>query len=554
MANVVDIAIIGGGLSGLGAAYAIRNSAPKVKTVVLEADSRLGGRTLTNDDLLDLGGGYVGGTQNYMQLLIRALEIPTFSQYLPPDKQWLYQDGGGVVTRYPGNDPYDLPGGTNALEYLAKLDALALHVRAHLNAPWEAAGAAEWDAISVQDFIDGELAAKNMTQETADIMTVSVRSAFSVEPKELSFLFMLQYAASAGTYSALVDVTGGPSAAEGTRFTYGTKSLVDKLAATLGDDVQLGAEVATIEQQLDGDGRGQGVVIRTKDRRVWECARVIVAMSPRAAARLGYQPALATLPGGPAREDLARNMPLGRTIKAFVQFKSPFWRWKGLMGYLLSAGDPKVHPVDWTLDNSWEPANPDPRGPQPRYRSSLMTFMVGDSATFWGAKTLTRRRQAVLDHLESVYGPDFKHELLPSKADQYVERDWQKPPQLGAPTGILGPGVLTRVKDAVRAPVGLVHWAGTEAAHEWSGYMNGALQSGWRAASEALAALQAQAVAARAAGKKRYEDTLKTTQAERPAFDPERRRRAPREQRDEPPGGSGPPRRGRDAGPPRIRR
>jgi monoamine oxidase len=38
----------------------------------------------------------------------------------------------------------------------------------------------------------------------------------------------------------------------------------------------------------------------------------------------------------------------------------------------------------------------------------------------------------------------------------------------------------------LREPVGLLHWAGTETATRWSGYIDGAISSGERAAAEAL--------------------------------------------------------------------
>jgi monoamine oxidase len=41
----------------------------------------------------------------------------------------------------------------------------------------------------------------------------------------------------------------------------------------------------------------------------------------------------------------------------------------------------------------------------------------------------------------------------------------------------------------LRRPAGLLHWAGTETATEWSGYMDGAVQSGKRAGEEVLHAL-----------------------------------------------------------------
>ncbi len=49
------------------------------------------------------------------------------------------------------------------------------------------------------------------------------------------------------------------------------------------------------------------------------------------------------------------------------------------------------------------------------------------------------------------------------------------------------PGGWTSYGRALRAPVGSIHWAGTETATEWSGYIDGAVQSGQRAAAEILA-------------------------------------------------------------------
>jgi monoamine oxidase len=45
-------------------------------------------------------------------------------------------------------------------------------------------------------------------------------------------------------------------------------------------------------------------------------------------------------------------------------------------------------------------------------------------------------------------------------------------------------------RDGWRSPSGLIHWAGTETASVWNGYIDGAISSGERAAAEALAALE----------------------------------------------------------------
>ena len=55
--------------------------------------------------------------------------------------------------------------------------------------------------------------------------------------------------------------------------------------------------------------------------------------------------------------------------------------------------------------------------------------------------------------------------------------------------GYLPPGVLLDYGPAIRTPVGRVHWAGTETATYWLGYMDGAIRSGERAAKEVAAKL-----------------------------------------------------------------
>ena len=60
----------------------------------------------------------------------------------------------------------------------------------------------------------------------------------------------------------------------------------------------------------------------------------------------------------------------------------------------------------------------------------------------------------------------------------------------GCPVGHSGVGVLQRYGPQLRKPFGHVHWAGTEAATYWTGYMDGAVRSGEAAAREVLRALR----------------------------------------------------------------
>ena len=73
---------------------------------------------------------------------------------------------------------------------------------------------------------------------------------------------------------------------------------------------------------------------------------------------------------------------------------------------------------------------------------------------------------------------------------EYIEQFWANEEySRGCYGGYMPPGVWTGYGKALREPIGRLHWAGTETATVWCGYMDGALQSGERAADEVLAAL-----------------------------------------------------------------
>jgi monoamine oxidase len=59
----------------------------------------------------------------------------------------------------------------------------------------------------------------------------------------------------------------------------------------------------------------------------------------------------------------------------------------------------------------------------------------------------------------------------------------------GAPVCFAPPGTYYSFGRALRTPCDRIHWAGTETATEWTGYMDGAVQSGERAAAEVVAGL-----------------------------------------------------------------
>jgi monoamine oxidase len=57
---------------------------------------------------------------------------------------------------------------------------------------------------------------------------------------------------------------------------------------------------------------------------------------------------------------------------------------------------------------------------------------------------------------------------------------------MGGPVAVAGCGATTVYGSTIRQPFHRVHWAGTETSTYWSGYMDGAVRSGDRAAREVL--------------------------------------------------------------------
>jgi monoamine oxidase len=88
----------------------------------------------------------------------------------------------------------------------------------------------------------------------------------------------------------------------------------------------------------------------------------------------------------------------------------------------------------------------------------------------------------VLAELAGFFGPEAE------RPTEYLEQDWTAEPWTGGcSAGFTTPGALSRYGPALREPIGRIHFAGSETAQEYFGYMEGAIESGERAAREVLA-------------------------------------------------------------------
>ena len=444
-----DVVVVGAGLAGLTAARAL--SAAGASVIALEARDRVGGRTLSepvgDGKVVDLGAAWIGPTQNRVAALARELGEPTFRTHTTGES---LIELGGRVRRYSGTVPrLGVPVLIDVGQARWRLERLARRVSPA--APWAARGAARLDAQSFATWI-----ARNVrTRAARDLLRIAGKTVWGMEPEDMSLLHVLFYLRAAGGLDPLLDTEGG---AQQDRFVRGSQALALRMAEQLGERVVTGAPVEAIEQ------RGDSVRV-TSGAATVRARRAVVALAPALAARIHY---VAPLPG--PRDQLSQRMPLGSLTKCIAIYREPFWRPAGLSGEALS----DVGPATITFDASPPDGSP----------GVLLGFVGGSEARTLGRVAVTERRRAVIDGFVRLFGPRA------AAPERYVERDWSAEEwSRGGPTASFSPGGWSACGHALRAPVGRIHWAGTETATVWSGFMDGAVRSGERAAAEVVAAL-----------------------------------------------------------------
>lgn len=443
-----DVIIVGAGLAGLSAARALVDAG--VTVTVLEARERVGGRTWSRAVAdgerarIDLGGQWIGPRHRRMAKLAAELGAATFPTYCDGRK---VMDLGGAISAYKNTIP-SLPV-TSLLDLqwtINKLDRLT--ARIPLERPETADGADRLDATTVADWREREI----HTAPVRAVFDIALRTVFGAEAGELSLLYFLHYLRSSGGFMHLVEIKGG---AQQDRFVEGAQTIAERLAERLGDRVLLGRPVRAIRQA------GDAVEVHT-ERGVLSGRRAVVAIPPALAGRIDYHP---LLPAG--RDQLTQRMPMAATVKILAFYERPFWRAKGYSGEAVSDRGPLTVVFDDCGRDGEHPC--------------LLGFIVGELARGWSARGEGERHGAAVDHLVRLFGAEAARPRLLLEQDWSLE-EWTR----GCPIGAMGPGTLSRYASRLREPVGAIHWAGTETATEFCGYMEGAVASGERAAREIL--------------------------------------------------------------------
>ena len=445
-----DVVVVGAGLAGLVAARDL--IAEGASVLVVEARDRVGGRLLNEDigggKVVEVGGQWIGPTQDRMAALAREMGVDTFPTYAQGENviEWR-----GSLRRYKGAIPRINPAVLLDVDLAQRrLNRLARQVP--LDRPWTAAKAAEWDSMTARTWVERKM----RTRAGRDLFQLGIESVWAAQPEDISLLHMLFYIHSAGSLELLFDTAGG---AQDSRFVGGSQAVPIALADRLGSEVVLtGAPVRRIEHGGDGVTVHAGAVTA-------RARRCVVTVPPALAGRIDYDP---PLPG--RRDQLTQRMPLGSVSKCMAIYDEPFWRADGLSGQATS----DTGPVKLTFDNSPPDGSP----------GVLLGFLEGERARQAGRLSPEDRRAAVIDCFRRLFGERA------ASPGGYVERQWAEEEfSRGCYGCYMTTGAWVGYGDALRAPIGPLHWASTETAEVWSGYMDGAVRAGESVAKEVAAAL-----------------------------------------------------------------
>jgi monoamine oxidase len=417
-----DVVVIGAGFAGLVAARELGRAGLGV--LVLEARDRVGGRTWTDHRLghdLELGGTWVHWVQPHTWA--------EMTRY------------GREITRSPAvEEAYWL--GADDARRTGTLDEFMALIAGGQQAIVEDVGTAiprgvdpvtgeisQLDALSIQDRID----ALGLDDEARSANEAVWVGHVNARLDQVGLSSALRWVAAAGGHWQLMH-----EASATYRVVGGMSGFTDAIAKDVAGEIRLGVTVTRVAQTADG------AVVTCADGTEVRARRVISTLPVNAIAGIAWEPGLPDAWQRANAETVA-----SQGVKVWVKAR-------GRVPRFFAYASPR-HPI-----------------------SVLKTEFADDDATVLVG-----------------FGPDHTQLDVTSVADvqaavdalrpglevtAVAAHDWMKDPLSRTTWMIHRPGQLTRDLAGLQRPAGVVHFASSDNASLWGGFVDGAIESGLREA------------------------------------------------------------------------
>ncbi|KAJ9220491.1 hypothetical protein DTO169C6_7235 [Paecilomyces variotii] len=454
--RAVDVVIIGAGLAGLSAAHDITRAG--LSCILLEARDRVGGKTWSqsiNDSnaVVDVGAAWINDTN---QSRVYALAKRYGAELIEQNTQGsvVLEDFEGRCSSFPyGKLPYfDEPTRQKLAEIRDMVEADCQEVDT-----WQPRNT-NLDAVTFEAYLRSR-GADDISLATAAVWT---RAMLGQEPRDISALYFLNYCKSGG--GLLQMRSDRKHGGQYLRIRQGTQLFAKGLAGSLPEGVVcLSSPVQGVIQPSEDSIQVQS------SSGVYTARKVITTVPGPVIKTIAFTPPL------PATNRLyVDSLSYGYYTKAMMEFSSPFWIKKSFCGLVQSFTGPAS-----VIRDTSSPADK---------KYILTCFMCGEPGRVWAALSPRDRELKLLQQLRSVFDHKVEEEFVQMHTYEWANDEFSG---WGCPCTSLAPGVLDTVGgDALREPFDNLHFAGTETAGEWKGYMEGAIRSGERAAAEVVGGLQ----------------------------------------------------------------
>src|ERR1043166_536718 len=440
-----SILVVGAGLAGLAAARDLERRGCRVQ--VFEARDRVGGRVLTLRDGFggmhaEAGGELINDDQEEIRNLATELGL----------RQVRILGGGFAHYRLGADGPRRMRASSAGWKETER--AIEPLVRKYkLNGEeWEGPITASIAGQSIAEWLKriGQTHGKDSSRGF-DLTTVSatarmMRGFFVADQAELSLI----------TYVEQFAEENDPATRKMYRIRGGNDRLPEGIATALHGPVQLNHVVRRIRQTR----KNARVTVENNhgQRREIVADYVLVTAAAPIAAAIEFDP---NLPD--AQQKALAGLQYGRATKTLLQFDSHPWRGRGR---------PRACATDLDVGAVWD-ASEEQRGAQ-----AILALLAGGGASDATKKLIQRGGVESLARSLSFFGVKRARVIAMGSVT------WEDDPCARGAYAFFDPAFRPSERSLLRAPWRRIFFAGEHTSIKWQGYMNGAIESGLRAAEE----------------------------------------------------------------------